>query len=598
MVKSLGLVFGDIGTSPIYTFTVVFILGLEPTPANVVGVLSLIIWTLILLVTVQYVWLAMSLGRKGEGGTIVLKEILVRLLDNRRLAYIVSLLSFVGVSLLVGDGVITPAISILSAVEGLRLVPGLGTVETSNLVALAALIAILLFSFQRKGTDRVSYAFGPIMLVWFLSLGVIGAVSIASFPGVLAAFNPLHGINLILSQGLSGKISAFAILSQVILCATGGEALYADMGHLGKRPIVRGWYFVFTALVLNYMGQGAFLVTHPDARNIFFEMAYSVFSFLYVPFLLLSVAATVIASQAMISGMFSIVYQGITTRMLPMFKVDYTSSRHRAQIYISHVNWGLLLAVLFIMFEFKESGRLANAYGLAVTGTMTITAVMMTLIFFLKRRMMRVLVSIFVGSLSLLFLVSCLGKIPEGGYWSLVLASIPLSLIILYTEGQKRLYEALRPVSVASFVAKYKAARREGGRIRGTAVFFARDTRKIPSYIASVMFVNNIIYENNIIVTLPASDEPFGVEASFHELAPGLKIFEVKAGYMQVIDLEKIMAAAGIDEDVIFYGIEDISTHNPFWVLFSLIKKVMPAFVQFYSLPPEKLHGVVMRVEM
>jgi KUP system potassium uptake protein len=327
-------------------------------------------------------------------------------------------------------------------------------------------------------------------------------------------------------------------------------------------------------------------------------MAYSVASILYIPFLLLSVAATVIASQAMISGMFSVVYQGITTRLFPMFKVDYTSHRHRSQIYIGYVNWALLFAVLFIMFEFRESGRLANAYGLAVTGTMTITAVMMTWIFFLRRNTGKMLLSFFVGLVSLVFLVSCLGKIPEGGYWSLVIAFVPFALIMLYTRGQKNLYEALRPISVGSFVEKYKASRRAGGRIRGTAVYFARDARKIPSYIASVMFVNNIIYENNIIVTLATRDDPFGVNASFTDLARGLKVFEISMGYMQVIDVEKIMAAAGIEEDVLFYGIEDISTQNPFWRIFSVLKKVTPAFVQFYKLPPEKLHGVVMRVEM
>ena len=313
IIKSMGLVFGDIGTSPIYTLTVIMTLT-KPDAEHVLGILSLIVWTLIILVTVEYAWLAMSLGRKGEGGTIVLKEILIRLLKSGRQMAFAGFLAFLGVSLLLGDGVITPAISILSAVEGMRLIPGLEDLAQGGLILVAAVIAVFLFIFQFKGTDKVASAFGPIMVVWFSALTVSGLVSIIGTPTVVQAISPHHAVLFLKHNGLAG----FFVLSEVILCATGGEALYADMGHLGRKPIIRAWYFVFCALVINYLGQGAFILRNPEAKNILFSMVKSQVPMLYIPFLLLTISATIIASQALISGVFSIVYQGITTRILPL----------------------------------------------------------------------------------------------------------------------------------------------------------------------------------------------------------------------------------------------------------------------------------------
>ena len=327
IVKSMGLVFGDIGTSPIYTLTAIFLL-IPPTPQNIMGILSLIVWTLTILVTVQYTFLAMHLGKKGEGGTIVLKEILLPLLKSGNQVAFISLLAIVGISLFIGDSVITPAISILSAVEGSLLIPGLENTSQITLMVIAGIISIVLFSFQARGSEKVAWAFGPVMVIWFLALATGGLMALFAAPQVLMAINPMYGINYLLSNGLAG----FLILSSVILCATGGEALYADMGHLGREPIVHAWYLVFFALSINYLGQGAFLMTHPDAKNVLFEMVFSQAQVLYIPFLLLSIAATIIASQAMISGIFSIVYQGITTHIMPLLRIEYTSqfsSGHR-----------------------------------------------------------------------------------------------------------------------------------------------------------------------------------------------------------------------------------------------------------------------------
>lgn len=594
IIKSLGLVFGDIGTSPIYTVTVVFLM-LKPTIDNILGVLSLIVWTLITIVTIQYAWLAMNLSRRGEGGTIVLKEILTSILSSKRNVGLITILSFVGVSLLIGDGVITPAISILSAVEGSVLIPGLEGLSKTSIVLIATLIAIGLFTFQSKGTEKVAGAFGPITGMWFLSLVLVGTISIIDAPVVFKALNPYWGTKFLLENGLTG----FITLGVIILCATGGEALYADMGHLGAKPIRQAWIGVFIALVLNYLGQGAFIMKHPDAKNILFEMVFYYAKGLYVPFLLLSISATIIASQAMISGMFSIVYQGITTRIMPMFKVDYTSIERRSQIYIGSVNCFLLFAVLFIMVEFKESHRLAAAYGLAVTGTMTLTGILITLIFYLKKKPLFSIISLIITCIDGAYLTANLFKIPYGGYWSLIIASIPFLMVLLYTQGAKRLYKVMEFMPLDDFLRKFKSVYLTTEKIKGTALFLIKDINEIPFYITQTMFYHGIIYEDNIFVSIIKRDDPFGVTGFFKDdLTMGLRVFEIQMGYMEVVDAEEILREAGIDERSVFYGLEDITTASLKWKAFSFIKRNTPSFIQFYRFPSKKLHGVLTKVEM
>jgi KUP system potassium uptake protein len=592
IIRSLGLVFGDIGTSPIYTLTVVFLL-LSPSRENILGVLSLIVWTMVTLVTVQYAWIAMNLSKRGEGGTIVLKEILTSSLKSPRMIWLVGMLSVVGVSLLIGDGVITPAISILSAVEGTLLIPGLERLTQDAIVALAAVIAVGLFAVQSKGTERVAGAFGPIMIVWFSSLALLGILSIADAPQVIRALNPYWAMKFLSENGLKGFIS----LGEIILCATGGEALYADMGHLGAKPIRQAWAVVFVALVINYLGQGAYLLNHPEAKNVLFEMIYHISRKLYVPFLLLSISATVIASQAMISGMFSIVYQGITTRIMPMFKVDYTSIERKSQIYLSSVNWFLLVSVLFIMVEFKESHKLAAAYGLAVTGTMTLTGIMMTCIFYLKKKPLLSLVSVFITSVDMTYLIANFYKIPHGGYWSIILAMIPFGMILIYTKGQKMLYKMMEFMPLEEFLHKFKRVYATHARVNGTALFLLKDVKEIPFYITQTMFYHGILYEDNIFVSVIKRDDPFGITGFFRpDLADGLRVFEVQMGYMEVVDMEEILREEGIEERTVFYGLEEISTANPVWKLFYLIKRITPHFIHFYKFPPKKLHGVLTKV--
>jgi KUP system potassium uptake protein len=595
VIRSLGLVFGDIGTSPIYTLAVIFMLT-KPTEPNVMGVLSLIVWTLTILVSVEYAWLAMSLSEKGEGGTIVLRGILLPLLKTSRHMVFVTILTFIGISLLIGDGVITPAISILSAVEGVLLIPGFKETKQVVLIVIAALIAITLFIFQKKGTEKVAGAFGPLMLLWFGALSLSGIISIAQCPSVWKAVNPYYAITFLYHNGIAG----FFVLSEVILCATGGEALYADMGHLGRKPIIRGWCFVFVALLFNYLGQGAFLLKNSGGTwNALFAMVLHQSVILYVPFLILSIIATVIASQALISGMFSIVYQGINTRLMPLFRIDYTSTELRSQIYIASVNWFLLFSVLFIMFLFKESNRLAAAYGLAVTGTMTLTGIMMTTIFHLRKENLKTVIAALVTVVDIIFLTSNTYKIPHGGYWSIIIAAIPLGTIMIYTAGQRRLHRSLRPLKMEVFLESYNQLYRELNKIKGTALFFARDATRVPSYMVHTMFMNNIIYEDNIIVNITILDEPFGVTGLFHESpAEGLRVFEIQMGYMEVMNIEEVLQGANITEKSIFYGLEEITTENVIWKMFAFMKKLTRPFVQFQDLPANKLHGVVTRVEM
>jgi len=594
VIKSLGLVFGDIGTSPIYTVGAI-LLFLLPTTGNILGIISLVIWTLFIIITVQYVWLAMSLGTKGEGGTIVLKGIISTLVKPGITLSMVSFLTICGIALFIGDGVITPAISILSAVEGIDLIPGCEGIGAGGILLIAALIAIGLFAIQKRGTEHIAWMFGPIMLVWFAALAVTGAAAILAAPQVLLALSPTFAFAFIMENG----ITSFFVMSAVILCVTGGEALYADMGHLGREPIVKGWYCIFPALVLSYLGQGAFVIASGHTHNVLFTMVNAIFPYVYIPFLILSIAATVIASQAMISGMFSIVYQAMNTRLLPRMKIDYTSTELRSQIYIDTINWLLLFAVLVVMVGFGSSENLSSAYGLAVSGTMLISVMLMLVIFTLRADALKAVVCSVLIIVDTLFLFSSFVKIPAGAYWSLLIAAVPLLVIFAYIRGQDRLHAMLTPVPIAEFLKKYTVAYTTLPKIHGTALYFTGDVSRVSSYVGQVFFQNEILYENNIFVSIQITDNPFGVHTEFDtNLAPGLHVFTIRCGYMEIIDIVELLRAQGIEEKTIFYGIENIVSDRPFWILYGLIKKVSPPFVQFYTLPPEKIHGVVTRVEM
>ncbi len=592
-IKAMGLVFGDIGTSPIYTLSVIF-LTLQATPENIICILSLILWTLILVVFVQYTYFAMSLSIRGEGGTIVLSEITKKLLRSSRATIFFSYLSYIGVSLLIGDSVITPAISILSAVEGLEFVPHLDHIPQAIILLITLAITIFLFSFQKKGIEKVTQIFGPIMLIWFITIGVSGAISLFHVPEVLQAFNPLCGLKFLASHGLAG----FFVLSEVILCATGAEAMYADMGHLGRKPIIHAWYFVFVALILNYLGQGAYLLTHPNAKNAIFAMFSSEAPTLYIPFLIVSILATIIASQAMISGMFSIIYQAINVRILPLLKINFTSPKLKSQIYIDSVNWFLMFCVILTIIAFKKSSALAGAYGFAASGAITVTAIMICAILWLKRKYGQLIIVSGLLLIDLALFTSCFSKLAHGAWWSICLAAVPFCLIILYINGSRVLYSKMRTMEQETFLEKYNELVKKSSRIKGTALFFAKGIERVAPYIVNTMFTNNIIYTDNVIVSINQLNDPHGISWEIEKIAPGLRMLKINTGYMEILNLIKIFKEAKIDEKAIFYGVEDIESTNFLWNIYAKIRKLTPTFMQFYKLPPYKVHGVMTHVEM
>jgi KUP system potassium uptake protein len=594
IIKAAGLVFGDIGTSPIYTLAVLFLF-LPPTPENIMGAVSLIFWTLIIMVTVQYTFLAMRLSETGEGGTLVLKGILIPLLKKPRGVAVFTLLATLGISLMIGECVITPAISILSAVEGVRQIPGFELIAQDWLIFLAILIALGLFLFQKRGTEGVSRAFGPVMVIWFVTLFISGAISVAFSPEILLAINPIYALEFFIHNGLLGFFS----LSMIVLCATGAEALFADMGHLGREPIQYAWGFVFIAVFFSYLGQAAYLLRNTDVINPLFEMVFSLSQILYIPFLLLMIIATIIASQAVISGIFSIIYQAITTHLLPMLPVDYTSDELRTQIYINTVNWLLCIAVICVLLIFQYSERLASAYGLAVTGTMSITGSFMIAIFLQRRKYLYMGIALIVTLVDITYFLSTVSKITHGGYLSLVIAAIPFTIVIIYTSGQRALYRSMKPMGQDQFIKKSTRAYKTARHLRGTALFFARSLDQVPAYISRTMFNNEIIYEENVIISLDIKDEPYGYSWHFDKsIEPGLSHLSISYGYMQIIDLMRIIRDAGIEEKTIFYGMEEIVTRNIIWKIFSAIKRLCPSFVQYYRLPSHKVHGVITRVEL
>jgi KUP system potassium uptake protein len=411
----------------------------------------------------------------------------------------------------------------------------------------------------------------------------------------LWALSPYYGLKFLFTHGLPG----FFLLSEVILCATGAEALYADMGHLGRKPIVQAWGFVFVALVLNYLGQGAFAIAHPDQKNMLFAMAFQQSPGLYVPFVALTIVATVIASQAMISSMFSIFYQAITTRIAPLLKVDYTSSHLRTQVYIGAINWALLFAVIYVMFHFQESHKLAAAYGLAVTGTMTITGILMSWIFWKKGHPFLLAMSLCVMMVDGIFLCANMSKIPQGGFLSLLIGAFPLMVILVYTYGKQRIGRAILPMPVETFLSQFQREYTARLHIEGTALFLVNNPKKIPPYVINTLFQNHILYEDNVFVSITTSTSAFGISGHFRaDLAPGLRVFQVVVGYMEVVNVEHLLRQAGIQEEAIFYGLEELSSNN--WVMkaFAFLKKNTPSFVQFYKFNPSRMHGVITHIEV
>ena len=504
-LAALGVVYGDIGTSPLYAVQAAFgeAGGLPVAKGAVFGVLSLIFWSLVVVVSFKYVGLIMRADNRGEGGILALSALVQRTLRDRAGQATAIALATLGAALFYGDGVITPAISVLSAVEGLHV----ATPVVDRLVLpLAVVILVGLFLFQHHGTDRVGRLFGPVMVVWFVVSGLLGLASVAVTPQVLGALSPVHAIRFMTTY----RWAAFVALGAVVLAVTGSEALYADMGHFGRRPIRLAWFgLVLPSLVLNYFGQGALLLRQPDAAaNPFF---FLVPSWAQLPMVALATAATVIASQAVISGAFSISRQAIQLGFLPRMEVRHTSEHEAGQVYVPQINWVLMVAVILLVLGFGSSARLAAAYGIAVTGTMAITVILARVV---AREQWRwplpATLAVFVPLLLVdlgYFSANSL-KIAEGGWFPIVLAVLVYVLMSTWRTGRSAVFRRLYLKSVPLDTFVRDTARGPIHRVPGVAVFLSGRVGVAPRSLLQNIEHNHVLHERNVIVTVETADIP------------------------------------------------------------------------------------------
>ena len=503
---ALGVVYGDIGTSPLYALKEVFHGGHVPvTPENVLGVLSLIFWTMTVIVSLKYVLLILRADNNGEGGLIAMLALATHAVRERpQLRRTLLLVGMFGTAIFYGDGVITPAISVLSAVEGLGVVaPGL----QAGVVPLTLLVLTALFAVQRFGTAGIGKFFGPITLVWFVVLVLLGLPHILENPAVLVALNPAYAVEFFTHH----RVVAFIALGAVVLCVTGGEALYADLGHFGKRPIRIAWYgLVMPALVINYFGQGAMLLDQPEAiANPFYLMAPR---WATLPLVILATMATVIASQALITAAFSVTKQAIQMGLLPRMRIAHTSVRDTGQIYVPFVNWGLFVFIVLAVVMFGSSSKLASAYGIAVTLDMTITTVMT---FFVIRYGWRyplwlcVAATGFFFVIDIAFFASNMLKLLAGGWFPLAIGIGMFTLMLTWKQGRKLMRESLRDdaIDLKSFLEAVFVS--PPTRVDGTAVFLASEMGLTPNALMHNLKHNKVLHQYNLFVTVRSHDVPW-----------------------------------------------------------------------------------------
>jgi KUP system potassium uptake protein len=539
-LSALGVVFGDIGTSPLYTLkTVLGLTGGEPDRTVVLGVLSLIIWTLILVTTVKYVTVAMRVDNDGEGGILALMALLGA--TRRRRPAIIAFGLF-GAALIYGDGAITPAISVLSALEGVNLV--LPAVAPYVLPA-AVLILIVLFAVQPQGTARIGRVFGPLMALWFVSMALLGIWGIARYPAVLWAIDPRHGLRYLFSGGAGG----FLVLGGVFLCVTGAEALYADMGHFCARPIRFAWSaLVFPSLVLNYAGQGALVIAGaPATDNIFYRLCPSA---LLAPYIVLATIATIIASQSIITGAFSMTRQAIQLGWLPRLKIAQTSAEGYGQIYVGAVNWLLMLVTVGLALGFGKSDNLAAAYGIAVSATMLMTSV---LLFIAMREILnwRLIEAGAVAGVFILvdaaFFTANFAKVAQGGYVPLILAALVYGVMVVWHTGAAavavRLQDAVIPIE------DFMAMLADGSvpRVPGTAVFLTRTRQGVPPVMAWHLKHNRALHQTLFVLTVTTQSAPWVNDSerlNVVELAPNLWRAEARYGFIERPDVPALLRQA------------------------------------------------------
>jgi KUP system potassium uptake protein len=539
-LAALGIVFGDIGTSPLYTLkTVLNLTAAKPDPAVILGVLSLILWTLLIITTIKYVAVAVSIDNDGEGGILALMSLIGIKKQNRPIIVAVGLF---GAALIYGDGAITPAISVLSALEGMQMVtPSL----TSYVLPAAILVLLGLFVLQPLGTERIGRAFGPIMALWFLALAVMGGTAIVHHPSVLAALNPVYGFEFLRTSGFTG----FLILGAVFLCVTGAEALYADMGHFGPKPIRLAWLgIVFPSLLLNYAGQAAIVLDGASTDgNIFYQLCPAP---LLIPMVLLATVATVIASQSIITGAFSMTRQAINLGWLPRLAIKQTSAEGYGQIYVGAVNWMLMIVTVALTVGFQKSDNLASAYGIAVSLTMLMTTL---LLFIAMREIWRWnvwaagAVAGFFFIIDSAFVIANLTKVFDGGYVPLLLAAAIYGCMWIWHRGQEasRFQFGESMATLAEFNAEIAAE--HVSRVPGTAVFLTRSDTDIPPVLSWHLKQNRSLHESLVILKIRTAPVPWIEETKrqrVKELAPNFWRVDATFGFMMHPDVPTVLAGA------------------------------------------------------
>ena len=616
-IAAIGIVYGDIGTSPIYAFRETFAghHTLTPDRLHIFGVLSLIFWSMMIIVTLKYVTIVMRADNKGEGGSLALLALINRsMTDRKKWTGSIILMGVFATALFYGDSMITPAISVLSAVEGLTTVnPKL----ESWVIPIAITILVGLFAIQSRGTAKVGALFGPVMLFYFVTLAVLGIVHIMDYPAViLAMLNPLN----IFGFAVAEPFRAFIALGSVVLAVTGAEALYADMGHFGRKPIRVSWiYFVLPALLLNYLGQGAMLLSMSPAeavatvKNPFFYLAPEM---LRLPLVLLATMATIIASQAVISGAFSVTQQAIQLGFIPRLRITHTSESAAGQIYIPVVNWALLTMVILLVLTFQSSSNLAAAYGIAVTGAMIIDTVLISVVL---RHMWKWNRWVVVGLLVLFFtvdfayLTSNLLKIPDGGWFPLLIGAFAFTLLTTWAKGRKlmidRMNEASLPIEI--FI---KSAAPSAARVPGTAVFMTSSASGVPHALLHNLKHNKVLHERVILLTVRIENIPFVGEEQRNEVqgyGEGFFRVIIRYGFMEEVDVPyelgrlKEFGAACTTMDTSYFLARQtlLASARPgmaIWreKLFAWMLRNAESAMEFFKLPPNRVVELGSQVEI
>ena len=611
-LTAIGVVYGDIGTSPIYAIRESFhaSYGLTGSPENVFGILSLIFWSLILVISIKYLVLVLRADNNGEGGIIALTALVSQSAEKGKTRRMILVLAgLFGAALLYGDSMITPAISVLSAIEGLKIAT---PVFEPYIIPITIGILIALFVVQSYGTAGIGFIFGPITLTWFLTLGILGAIQIIQFPEVLAAMNPLQGVDFFLRNGWAG----FFVLGSVFLVVTGGEALYADIGHFGLRPIRFTWFVVvLPCLLLNYFGQGALIISHPETiEHPFF---YMVPDWGLYPLVILATIATIIASQAVISGAFSLTRQAVQLGYLPRLKVEQTSETQFGQIYMPAINWILMIACIGLVLGFRSSSSLASAYGVAVTTDMVFTTILFAVVARTRWAWSKWIVGLMGAGLLFIdlgFWGANLSKIPTGGWFPLVIAGIMFVILTTWKTGRKILSKRLSEKIIPEEKFLEIVEKNDPKRIPGTAVFMDSNPKGTPQALLHNLEHNKVLHEQTILFTLITSNKPYvSDEERFEIWEIGENIYRINAniGFAEDADVPKLLDKCkeeGIEFDLedttFFLGRETLlATQKPgmsIWreKLFARMSRNAQRAASYFNIPSERVIEIGTQIEL